>query len=484
MGYLSTKHFSKLWKKALRLFVKKEEGKGLSANDFDAEAKKKLDGIEAGAEKNIIKGIKGNSGNTLAIDSDGNVGITEENLGIDFVKKEEGKGLSTNDFDTESKTKLDGIEAGAEKNVIKGIKGSDGNVLAIDISGKITITKDDVGLDKVNNTPDSEKSVAYANAAYAAEHVPWSGVTEKPTTLSGYGITDAPTKTGSGASGTWGINVTGSSGSCSGNAKTASSCTGNAKTATNVAWSGVTGKPTSLGGYGITDAPTKTGAGASGTWGINISGNAATASTAALLGKGGAASGGMKFFWKGQGGQPTWLWGGNDPGTDMYVYNPSNFSVNYAKSAGSAGSCTGNAASATKATNDSSNRNIVNTYYAKAGDVMTGGITMRMTGVANKAAKLSSTQYMGIPFCASDGNGTANRLGLLECSVDTNGQTAMILSAYTFASGSKARGSIAVYNNNGTVAATAPTPATADNSTKIATTAWVINFLKSKKLIS
>lgn len=32
--------------------------------------------------------------------------------------------------------------------------------------------------------------------------------------------------------------------------------------------------PTTLAGYGITDAPTKTGGGASGTWGINISGNA------------------------------------------------------------------------------------------------------------------------------------------------------------------------------------------------------------------
>lgn len=41
----------------------------------------------------------------------------------------------------------------------------------------------------------------------------------------------------------------------------------------------------------------------------------------------------MKFHWSGQKGQPTWLWGGNDSG-DMYVYNPSNFSVNYATTAG------------------------------------------------------------------------------------------------------------------------------------------------------
>jgi len=42
----------------------------------------------------------------------------------------------------------------------------------------------------------------------------------------------------------------------------------------------------------------------------------------------------MTFNWSGQNGQPPWLWGGSD-GTNMYVYNPSNFSVNYANSAGS-----------------------------------------------------------------------------------------------------------------------------------------------------
>lgn len=41
----------------------------------------------------------------------------------------------------------------------------------------------------------------------------------------------------------------------------------------------------------------------------------------------------MKFHWNGQSGQPTWLWGGSDA-SNMYVYDPSNFSVNYANSAG------------------------------------------------------------------------------------------------------------------------------------------------------
>lgn len=43
----------------------------------------------------------------------------------------------------------------------------------------------------------------------------------------------------------------------------------------------------------------------------------------------------MKFYWEGQGGQPQWLWGSND-GVNIKVWNPSNFSVDYANRAGSA----------------------------------------------------------------------------------------------------------------------------------------------------
>lgn len=57
-----------------------------------------------------------------------------------------------------------------------------------------------------------------------------------------------------------------------------------AATKPSYAWSEITSKPTTLGGYGITDAPTKTGGGASGTWGINVTGNAATATVASKLG--------------------------------------------------------------------------------------------------------------------------------------------------------------------------------------------------------
>ena len=59
---------------------------------------------------------------------------------------------------------------------------------------------------------------------------------------------------------------------------------------------------------------------------------AGTATTAAKLGRSGDTGAPMTFNWSGQGGQPSWLWGGND-GSNMYVYNPSNFSVNTANTA-------------------------------------------------------------------------------------------------------------------------------------------------------
>lgn len=65
----------------------------------------------------------------------------------------------------------------------------------------------------------------------------------------------------------------------------------------------------------------------------------------------------INIIWNGQSGQPNCLVGGNN-GVDFYVYNPSNFRVSYANSSGS---CTGNASTATKANQNSSGHNLVNT---------------------------------------------------------------------------------------------------------------------------
>lgn len=66
---------------------------------------------------------------------------------------------------------------------------------------------------------------------------------------------------------------------------------------------------------------------------VNWLGTVPAANNAAHLGRNGNAGYPMTFNWAGKTGQPSWLWGGEN-GEDMYVYNPSNFSVNYAESAG------------------------------------------------------------------------------------------------------------------------------------------------------
>ncbi len=63
----------------------------------------------------------------------------------------------------------------------------------------------------------------------------------------------------------------------------------------------------------------------------NFTGLATQAST---LSQNGGAGAPMTFNWSGQSGQPPWLWGSSD-GLNMFVWNPSNFNVNYANYVGS-----------------------------------------------------------------------------------------------------------------------------------------------------
>ena len=123
---------------------------------------------------------------------------------------------------------------------------------------------DDSGLEYLGTV--QETITIYPPSKEGHTHT-FASLTSKPTTINGYGITDAlttsnynsyvPTRTGTGASGTWRISISGSAGS--------------------VSWGNVTGKPSSY-----TPAshnhdilyPKKDGTGASGTWGISITGSA------------------------------------------------------------------------------------------------------------------------------------------------------------------------------------------------------------------
>lgn len=88
-----------------------------------------------------------------------------------FVRKVDGKGLSTNDFTNELKNKLDGVEVGANKTVV------------------------DEALSTESTNPVQNKAVKAAlDGKSDVDHVhSFAELEEKPTTLAGYGITDAET---------------------------------------------------------------------------------------------------------------------------------------------------------------------------------------------------------------------------------------------------------------------------------------------------
>ena len=108
-----------LWSKLKTLFsgkVDKVSGKGLSTNDFTTTLKNKLDGIEAEANKTVVDDALSSSSTNPVQNKVVNTAIS--NLDTNKVDKVSGKGLSTNDFTTTLKNKLDGIEAQANKTVV------------------------------------------------------------------------------------------------------------------------------------------------------------------------------------------------------------------------------------------------------------------------------------------------------------------------------------------------------------------------------
>lgn len=115
--------------------VDKVEGKGLSTNDLTDALKKQYDGAVANKHTHTNKQI------------------------LDEI---------TAPYTEEEKTKLEGIEDGAQKNTVTGIKGNSETAYR---TGNVNITKENIGLNNVDNVKQ------------------WSN-DNHPTTLSGYGITD------------------------------------------------------------------------------------------------------------------------------------------------------------------------------------------------------------------------------------------------------------------------------------------------------
>jgi hypothetical protein len=86
------------------------------------------------------------------------------------VDKVAGKQLSTEDFTSAEKDKLDGIQAGAQVNTVTSVAGKTGNV---------TLTKADVDLSSVDNTSDANKPVSTATQ---------TALNNKVDKVAGYGL--------------------------------------------------------------------------------------------------------------------------------------------------------------------------------------------------------------------------------------------------------------------------------------------------------
>ena len=125
---------------------------------------------------------------------------------------------------------------------------------------------------------------------------------------------------------------------------------------------------------------------------VNWLGTVLAANNAAHLGRNGNAGYPMTFNWAGKTGQPSWLWGGEN-GEDMYVYNPSNFSVNYAENAAKANGHTVNSDVPSDAKFTDTKGRYIGTTVTKPQDKTEMYITYLSSGYIVMAGKTVSKSY-------------------------------------------------------------------------------------------
>lgn len=115
-----------------------------------------MDALEEAIGKKLAKPtVDGTAGQVLKLDEDGNPVWSDDNDTTYGKASDAIDGLMSK----EDKAKLDGIEEGAEKNTVTGVKGEAEGTYR---TGEINITKENIGLGNVNNTSDMDKPISTA----------------------------------------------------------------------------------------------------------------------------------------------------------------------------------------------------------------------------------------------------------------------------------------------------------------------------------
>lgn len=169
--------------------VDKILGKQLSSNDFTDNLKSKLDGIEDGAQVNVVTSVSGKIGAVVLNKTDVGLNLVDNTPDLDKpvstatqavldtkVNVVPGKQLSNENYTITEKTKLANIEYGAQVNKVTSVMGRTGDVV---------VTKEDIGLQNVENTADIDKPISTATQTALNTKFPYSGgtLTGKLTTI-------------------------------------------------------------------------------------------------------------------------------------------------------------------------------------------------------------------------------------------------------------------------------------------------------------
>lgn len=97
-----------LWQKIKNMFVAKEDGKGLSSNDYTTPDKTKLSGIEAGATKTVVEDILTSTSSTNALSANKGKELDEKINAINRSMEDLGGGdMVKSNYDTDNNGQVD-----------------------------------------------------------------------------------------------------------------------------------------------------------------------------------------------------------------------------------------------------------------------------------------------------------------------------------------------------------------------------------------